>query len=468
MVRTMGLAPSLLTQVRNRVRKLQRALYVKAKTEPDFRFYSLWDKVYRIDVLVIAYQRCRANRGSHGVDGQRFEDIENRGPMEWLAQLREELKSGGYRPQPLRRVWIPKKNGKLRSLGIPCIRDRVVQMAVNLTLQAIFEADMQPAQYGFRPRRDAKEAVRQVHHYTARVGLRDVVDTDLRDYFNTIPHGPLMKCLARRISDGRVLRLIKQWLEVAVIELIDGKLRRTNEAKHTHRGSAQGSVISPLLANVYFRRFILAWEKFGYAKRLHAKIVNYADDMVICCRPGSGEQAMVLMSGLMARLGLSVNEEKTALVKLSEKSLDFLGYNLGRQYDRHGKTYIGTQPSKGAMKSIIGKIHDETAISMTWDAVEHRIAELNSILRGWAGYFDQGPVLKHYRILQRYTERRIRRWLVKKHKRRGRSGYRLYPDAFLYGKLGLHQLPTRMADVSSAKAYRSRTKAGCVSSARPV
>lgn len=257
----MGLAPSLLTQVRNRVRKLQRALYVKAKTEPDFRFYSQLDKVYRIDVLVIANQRCRANRGSYGVDGQRFDDIESMGPMEWLAQLREELKSGGYRPQPLRRVWIPKKNGKLRSLGIPCIRDRVVQMAVNLTLQAIFEADMQPSQYGFRPRRDAKEAVRQVHHYTARIGLRDVVDTDLRDYFSTIPHWPLMKCLARRISDCRVLRLVKQWLEVAVIELIDGKPRRTNEAKHTHRGSAQGSVISPLLANVYFRRFILAWEE---------------------------------------------------------------------------------------------------------------------------------------------------------------------------------------------------------------
>ncbi|MBV4481177.1 group II intron maturase-specific domain-containing protein [Pseudomonas khavaziana] len=264
------------------------------------------------------------------------------------------------------------------------------------------------------------------------------------------------------------MRLIKQWLEVTVIERIDGKPRRTNEAKHTHRGSAQGSVISPLLANVYFRRFILAWEKFGYARRLHARIVNYADDMVICCRPGSGEQAMVLMSGLMARLGLTVNEEKTALVKLPEQTFDFLGYNLGRQYDRHGKTYIGTQPSKGAMKSIIGKIHDETAISMTWDTVEHRIVELNSILRGWAGYFDQGPVLKHYRILQRYTERRIRRWLVKKHKRRGRSVYRLYPDAFLYGKLGLHQSPVRMADVSSAKAYRSRTKAGCVSSARPV
>lgn len=277
-----------------------------------------------------------------------------------------------------------------------------------------------------------------------------------------------MKCLARRISDGRVLQLIKQWLEVAVVEYIDGKLRRTIEAKQSHRGSAQGSVISPLLANVYFRRFILAWEKFGHAKRLHARIVNYADDMVICCRPGSGEQAMVQMGSLMARLGLSVNEEKTALVKLPEQSLDFLGYKLGRQYDRHGKAYIGTQPSKGAMKSIIGKIHDETAISMTWDTVEHRMAELNSILRGWSGYFDQGPVLKHYRILQRYTERRIRRWLVKKHKRRGRSGYRLYPDAFLYGKLGLHQLPVRMADVSSAKAYRSRTKAGCVSSARPV
>ncbi|EPZ6036735.1 reverse transcriptase domain-containing protein [Pseudomonas aeruginosa] len=265
-----------------------------------------------------------------------------------------------------------------------------------------------------------------------------------------------------------MLQLIKQWLEVAVIEIVDRKPRRTNEARRTHRGSAQGSVVSPLLANLYFRRFILAWEKFGHAKRLHAHIVNYADDMVICCRPGSGGQAMAHMQALMGRLGLSVNEEKTALVKLSQQSFDFLGYSLGTQYNRHGKPYIGTKPAKRAMKAIIGKIHDETAISMTWDTAENRIAELNSIIRGWAGYFDQDPVLKSYQILQTYTERRIRRWLVNKHKQRGRSGYRLYPDAFLYGKLGLYQLPTRMADVSSAKTYRSRTKAVCVNSARPV
>ena len=261
MTRARGLVNNLLTP--GTVRMLQRTLYVKAKTEPDFRFYSLWDKISRSDVLFEAYKRCRANRGSVGVDNQSFDDIENSGREQWLVQLQEELKSGQYCPQPLRRVWIPKANGGSRPLGIPCIRDRVIQMAANIVLLPIFEADFRPEQYGFRPKVDAKMAVRRIYFHVTQHGRTDIVDADLKDYFNTIPHGPLMNSIARRVSDGKVLSLLKCWLETPVMENENGLLKLTNQAKQQHRGTPQGGVISPLLANIYFRRFILAWEQFG-------------------------------------------------------------------------------------------------------------------------------------------------------------------------------------------------------------
>ena len=267
------------------VRTLQTTLQAKAKAEPTARFYSLWDKVCRGDVLVEAYRRCRANRGAPGVDAERFEDIDDHWPA-WLEGLQQELRQKQYVPRPLLRVWIPKASGGERPLGIPTIRDRVVQMAVLLVIGPIFEADLLPWQYGFRPGMDAKMALRRIHFGIADRGAREVVDADLSDYFNTIPHGDLMRCVARRIADGTVLAVIHSWLDAVVIERTPQGVRRTTEAKDRRRGTPQGGVISPLLANLYFRRFMLAWYRQGYARRLGAEVVNYADDFVILCPQG--------------------------------------------------------------------------------------------------------------------------------------------------------------------------------------
>ena len=262
------------------VGKLQTSLQAKAKAEPAFRFYALWDKVCRQDVLLEAYRRCRANAGAAGVDGETFERIDAQGPEQWLGTLREELVSGRYVPKPLLRVWIPKSNGGQRPLGIPCISDRVVQMAAVLIIGPIFEADLLPQQYGFRPGLDAKMALRRVYWHVTQHGRREVVDADLRDYFTSIPHAPLMRSLSRRIADGRMLHVIKCWLTAPVVEVIDGRPVQTAEARRRKRGTPQGGVISPLLANCYFRRFLLAWHSHGHRDQLDAHVVNYADDCV--------------------------------------------------------------------------------------------------------------------------------------------------------------------------------------------
>jgi len=251
------------------VQKLQQSLHVKAKTEPSYRFYSLWDKVCRIDVLRHAYLGCLAKHGAPGVDGLTFEQIEASGLEEWLGNLQEELRSGAYAPQPLLRVWIPKRSGGHRPLGIPTIRDRVAQGSVLAVINSIFDADLPNEQFGFRKGRDAKQAARQVRYHLNQ-GRTDVVDADLSDYFNTIPHGQLMKCVARRVSDRRVLEVIKRWLVAPVLERKGKHVRRTTESGNTSRGTPQGGVISPLLANLYFRRFVLAWRLFGYEERLNA------------------------------------------------------------------------------------------------------------------------------------------------------------------------------------------------------
>src|ERR1700712_4579856 len=274
------------------VETLQTSLQAKAKEEPAFRFYALWDKVCRRDVLQEAYRRCRANAGAAGVDRESFVRIDAHGAEHWLERLREELIAGQYAPQPLLRVWIPKSNGGQRPLGIPCICDRVVQMAAVLIIGPIFEADLLPQQYGFRPGLDAKVALRRVYWHVTQHGRREVVDADLRDYFTSIPHPPLMRSLSRRIADGRMLHVIKGWLTAPVVEVIDGRPVQTTEARRTKRGTPQGGVISPLLANLYFRRFLLAWHGHGHRDQLYAHVVNYADDFVICCQPGNAEAAM--------------------------------------------------------------------------------------------------------------------------------------------------------------------------------
>ena len=432
------------------VRTLQTALQTKAKNEPATRFYSLWDKVCRKDVLAVAYRRCRANRGAPGVDGERFEHIEEQGLSGWLERLRQELTAKTYRPRPLLRVWIPKSNGGERPLGIPCIRDRVAQMAVLLVIGPIFEADLFPWQYGFRTGVDAKMALRRIHFGIADRGAREVIDADLSDYFNTIPHGDLMRCVARRIADGAVLAVIRGWLNTPVVERSTKGERRSTEAKDRHRGTPQGGIISPLLANLYFRRFMLAWYGGGHATRHQAEVVNYADDFVILCQSGHGEAAMETMRKLMTKLGLTVNEKKTRLVKLPDETFDFLGYTVGRFYGRDGRPYWGTRPSRKSVKRLIREIHDAT--TSQWNAldVQSRIERLNPMIRGWAGYFSQGPVGKIYRLIDDYTARRLRIWLMRRRGKRG-TGYRQYSDQFLYETLGLIRLLPRGTDLANAK-----------------
>jgi len=433
------------------VEKLQTSLQAKAKAEPDFRFYSLWDKVFRQDVLLEAYLRCRANVGAAGVDGETFARIETWGRERWLGELREELISGQYAPQPLLRVWIPKSNGGQRPLGIPTIRDRVVQMAVVLVIGPIFEVDLLPQQYGFRPGLGAKMALRRVYWHVTDHGRREVVDADLRDYFTSIPHGPLMRCLSRRIADGHLLHVIKGWLTAPVVEMVNGRPARTTEARRRKRGTPQGGVISPLLANLYFRRFLLAWHSHGHRNQLDAHVVNYADDFVICCRPGNAPAAMERMKALMARLGLEVNTEKTRIAKLPEESFDFLGYTVGRFHGKDGCLYVGTQPSRKSVKRLLRRIHERTSSRWYPDEPESTVARISSLLRGWCAYFDQGPVLKIYELVHRYTERRVRRWLMRRAGRRG-TGFAQIPDEYLYETLGLYAVPLRRADLPRAKA----------------
>lgn len=439
-----------LPEPRTTVEKLQTSLQTKAKAEPAFRFYALWDKVYRKDVLLEAYQRCRANAGAPGVDRETFEEIEAEGVERWLEMLQEELISGIYAPQPLLRVWIPKSNGGQRPLGIPTIRDRVVQMAVVLLIGPIFEADLLPQQYGFRPRLDAKMALRRVYWHVAQHGRREVVDADLRDYFTSIPHAPLMRCLSRRIVDGRVLHVIKSWLTVPVVEIIDDQPVRTAEARWTKRGTPQGGVISPLLANCYFRRFLLAWRGHGHQDQLDACVVNYADDFVICCRPGNAAAALERMLVLMTRLGLEVNTAKTRIARLPEDSFDFLGYTVGRFFGKDGRPYIGTCPSKKSVKRLLRRIYARTSRQWYADEPKSTVARISSMLRGWCGYYDQGPVMDIYDRVRMYTDRRVRRWLMRRGGNHG-TGFRQIPDEYLYETLGLYRVPRRRADLPRAK-----------------
>jgi RNA-directed DNA polymerase len=422
-----------------KVGTLQTALHTKAKNSPDYRFYALYDKIYRRDVLGLAYDRCRANGGAPGADGQSFADIEAYGADRWLDELAEELKDETYQPQPVRRVYIPKPDGKQRPLGIPCIKDRVAQMAAVLVLEPTFEADLEPEQHAYRPGRSALGAVRQVERLL-RTGHTEVVDADLSGYFDRIPHHELMKSVSRRVSDGRLLRLIKLWLETPVEETdAKGHHHRTTRNKDQGMGTPQGAPISPLLSNIYMRRFVKGWKTGGHERRLVAHIVNYADDFVICCR-GLAEQATGAMRGMMSKLKLTVNETKTRLCRLPEETFDFLGYTLGRNYDRRtGASYLGPRPSRKKIDRLCNEISELTERGTTWLEVEVQIGRINRKLRGWSNYFRIGTVSQAYHNIDSHVRYRVRQWLCAKFKVPGQGKTR-YPDAYLYRELGLYRL----------------------------
>jgi group II intron reverse transcriptase/maturase len=421
---------------------LQTALHDKAKESPDFRFYALYDKVYRKDVLAFAYERCKANGGAAGVDGQTFEDIGKYGVERWLDELAQKLKSRTYQPLPVRRVYIPKPDGKQRPLGVPAIRDRTAEMAAVLVLAPIYETDLQPEQYAYRRDRSALDAVRHVHKLI-NTGHGEIVDADLSSYFDTLPHSELLKSVARRVVDGAMLHLIKMWLEAPVEETDErGNKRRSTCNRDEGRGTPQGSPISPLLSNLYMRRFVLGWKKLGHEKRLRAYIVNYADDLVICCR-GKAEEALGTMRDMMSKLKLTVNETKTRVCKLPEEKFDFLGYTFGRCYSpKTGRAYLGTTPSKKRIIRICRAISDETGRNKTLLDQPTVVTTLNRMMIGWANYFCLGPVSKAYRAVERHARKRLRQWLCAKHQLEW-PATRQFPEAALHEVHGLVRLTTR-------------------------
>jgi RNA-directed DNA polymerase len=418
-------------------------LRAQAKEKPGYRFYSLSDKVFRADVLRCAYDRCKANGGSAGVDGQTFEAIEANGVDRWLGERAEELRARTYRPGAVRRVWIPKGGGGTRPLGIPTIRDRVVQMAAVLVVEPIFDADLPSEQHAYRADHSAHQALREVQTWLDR-GYTEVVDADLSGYFDRIPHHELMRCVARRISDGTLLHLFKMWLEMPVVETDErGHEQRSTRNRDDGRGTPQGAVVSPLLANLYMRRFVLGWKVLGHERRLDAHIVNYADDFVICCKPGVAVAAMAAMRSMMDRLRLTVNERKTRVSALPGESFTFLGFTFGRQVSgRTGRAYIGPAVSRTKISSICAQIGEVTSRSTLRRSAAEVVQRLNELLLGWGNYFRVGTVAPAWRVVQGHTGRRLRRWLWRK---RGESGgVRGHPNMTLYEEYGLVDLSARV------------------------
>ena len=402
-----------------KIETLRRKLYAKAKAEPGFRFYLLYDKIHRADILAHAYELAKANKGAPGVDGVTFETIEAAGVEGWLTALEEELRGKTYRPQPVRRVTIPKPGGGERPLGIPTIRDRVVQTAAKLVLEPVFEADFDPEAYGYRPGRSALDAVRRVHGHL-KAGYTDVVDADLSKYFDTIPHDELLQCVARRISDKQVLALIKMWLKTPVEEGTGSGGRRLTGGKGSKRGTPQGGVISPLLANIYMNRFLKYWRRNDLGQRLGAHVVVYADDLVILSRRQASE-AYAVLKDVMTRIGLTVNETKTKLREAKTERFDFLGYTFGPYWDRWtGKRYLGAGPSAKSRQRLKAKVHALTVPGnvLPWPKVCER---LNTMLGGWQAYFGYGTLSRSYEDVNWYVANRVRHFLRRRHKVRSRG-----------------------------------------------
>jgi len=426
-----------------KIRTLQRKLYAKAKQEPGYRFYALYDKVYRADLLQHAYNLARSNKGAPGIDGVSFAALEaEEGVEQFLAGLAGEVKNRTYQPMPVRRVMIPKPDGSQRPLGIPTIRDRVVQMVVKLIIEPIFEADFCDSSYGFRPKRSAHNAVDDVADALHR-GHCHVIDADLSKYFDTIPHAKLMAVIAERIADGGILHLIQQWLKAPVVEKgKDGK-ERISGGKGNRRGTPQGGVISPLLANLYLHLLDRIWERHGLEEKYSARLVRYADDMVLLCAKGT-ERPLSMLTYLLERLGLKLNETKMQTVNAWMQGFDFLGYEIRiRRSSRSGKRYPHVQPGKRAVKRIKAKLTELTGRRLTPIPLPAVIQRLNQSLRGWTGYFDYRNSTKVFGDVKWHAEERLRTHLRKRHKVRIRYfGYTRFPSSVLYERYGLFKLPT--------------------------
>jgi RNA-directed DNA polymerase len=435
---------AVLLTTPDKIRTLQRTLYLKAKQEPAFRFYALYDKVCRADFLGHAYDLVAANKGAPGCDGVTFEAIEAAagGKAALVDELRKQLMERTYRASPVRRVWIPKANGDKRPLGIPTIRDRVVQMAAKLVIEPIFEADFCETSHGFRPKRSAHDAIDAIADALV-TGHVQVIDADLSKYFDTIPHDKLMATVATRIVDGAVLALIKQWLVAPVVEEDEDGTRRMGGGKGNREGTPQGGVISPLLSNIYLHLLDRIWLRRDLARQLQARIVRYADDFVVLCRRDT-ERPMEVIRHVLDRLGLTLNETKTRIVDARVASFDFLGFTIRQRISRKsGKRYPHIEPSKRSVQRIKDKITALTVRERTPIPLEVVVAEVNRTVRGWVGYFHKRNCSRAMAQVRWHVEERLRTHLRKRHKVRCRgTGYVRFPVAKLYAVHRLYKVPT--------------------------
>ena len=431
------------------IRELQRKLYRKAKQEKEYRFYLLYDKVYRPDILNHAYRLVRAKKGAPGIDGETFDSIEERegGAEKYLEEIAGELKRKDYMPQAVRRVYIPKAAGGKRPPGIPVIRDRVVQMAVKIVIEPIFEADFQDNSYGFRPKRRAHQAVDDVRNHLFE-GRTEVIDADISKYFDTIAHDKLMQLVATRIVDKHILKLIRMWLRAPIVEeREDGK----KEYKGNDKGPPQGGVISPLLANIYLDVLDTLWVVKKVQERLGARLVRYADDCVILCR-GNTERILKGIKLVLEELSLTINEEKTRVVDARQESFNFLGFSIGMKRGRKtGRMYPHTEPSKKALKQIRAEIKQLTTERYSATPTEVVIRRVNEVARGWVGYFRYGNCTKALYAFKRYLVYRMRIYVRRKHHYRS-FGYKAYPDRYYYDSLGLYEVPTKAPWTQIVKA----------------